>query len=201
MMYRFFLYTSLFLAQINILQEPCFALFFQKTEQTLNIETARGNVKVQLYNSQQHELVQYFLDAMQTGVYAGTIFHRIIEGFIIQGGCYNSQFQLKETPHLKVSSSLPHSNLPHQYGSFAIILDKNHKPLSCPQYFINLSQNLDLNKSGDDFEFEVIGNVTSGMDLLEKISHTKIGQRENMHQVPFYPQEAAVKKMSLFVSK
>lgn len=162
----------------------------------INLVTNRGVVKVSLFKQKEPELVNFFLKYVNSGFYNNIIFHRIIDGFIIQGGIYDSQFVSKET-QLKSQLSFQHSDLKNNIGTFVLILHKGACATTSPQFFINLADNSSLNSFEGNFEYDVIGKVVSGMDVIEKIAHIKVGQREGMYSVPFYPNEAVLKEVSV----
>jgi peptidyl-prolyl cis-trans isomerase A (cyclophilin A) len=160
------------------------------------INTNRGNIKVSLYEKNNPELVELFLNNIDSGNYNQLIFHRIIEGFIIQSGKFDENFNNKEI-ELKNSISFSHSNLKNTYGTLSLIVRKNSAINTLPQFFINLTDNESLNKPEGNYQYEVIGKIISGLDIIEKVAHLKVGQREGMHNVPFYPKEAIINNIKI----
>lgn len=169
-----------------------------KDNTMISLNTSRGVVKIELFKQKEPELVEFFLKYVKDGFYNNLIFHRIIDGFIIQGGAYDDNFNSHEM-QLKSQVSFKRSELRNNGGTIALILRKDHSAISTPQFFINLADNTYLNSSAgsSDYEYDVIGRVVSGMDVLEKIARIKIGQREGMYNVPFYPNEALISAIAL----
>ncbi|MES2615708.1 MAG: peptidylprolyl isomerase [Bdellovibrionota bacterium] len=168
-----------------------------KEDKIIDIVTNRGTIQIELFSQKNTDLVKFFLKYVETGFYNKLIFHRILEGFILQGGAYDVSFKNKEV-QLKSQISFKHSEFKNNYGSVGLILRKDNSAITSPQFFINLSDNNYLNSQEGNYEYEVIGKVISGMDIVEKIAHAKIGQREGMYNVPFYPTEALINEVKQF---
>lgn len=167
-----------------------------KDDVVVDMITSRGTIRMSLFKQKEPELVNFFVQYIREGFYSNLIFHRILDGFILQGGAYDANFKLKEIS-LKNQISFQHSLLKNNYGTVALILRKDNSAITSPQFFINLADNPYLNTSEGNFEYEVIGKVISGFDVIEKIARVKVGQREGMYNVPFYPKEALIKEMNI----
>lgn len=165
-------------------------------EQSIEIATSHGPISIELFSQKEPELVQFFLSFVKSKYYDNLIFHRIIDGFILQSGAYDVNFTFKEVK-LTSQTILPHSDLKNNYGTLSLILRKDSTHLTPPQFFINLADNNYLNSANGIFKYEVIGKVTKGFEVIEKIAHTKVGQREGMYNVPFFPKEALIQKVSM----
>jgi cyclophilin family peptidyl-prolyl cis-trans isomerase len=156
--------------------------------------TARGCVRIELFKQKEPELVEFFLKYVNLGFYNNLIFHRIIDGFMIQSGAYDKGFNNKEI-QLKSQLTFKHIELKNNVGTIALILRKDNSAITAPQFFINLADNPFLNSLEGNYDYEVIGKIVSGMDVIEKIAHVKVGQREGMYNVPFYPSEAIIQEL------
>ena len=162
-----------------------------KEEPLVAFSTTLGTFQVVFFKEKQPDLVDFFLKAVNSGFYNNLIFHRIIDGFVIQSGAYDEKFNLKSLDfHSRFSVS--HTPLKNAYGTLSLILKKDNSTSSLPQFFINLADNSNLNSNEGNTHYEVIGKVISGMEVIEKIAHIKVGQREGMHNTPFYPNESLI---------
>lgn len=158
--------------------------------------TSQGKIRLDLFKEKDPQTVQNFLEYVKSGFYDNTIFHRIIDGFIIQGGGYDRNFNKKINlkPPIKNTSS---SNLKNTFGTISMARKPNFPDSATSQFFINLSNNPDLDYSNNQKGYAVFGKVISGMEILQKIAKQKIGQREGMYNIPFYPNEALVISVSI----
>ncbi len=188
----FYTFLTIFISFMN----NAYADYTDNGDVQINLDTPRGIIKVVLFKQKEPELVNFFLKYVNSGFYNKLIFHRIIEGFVLQGGAYDSSFTLKELP-LKSQISFTPSDLKNSFGTLSIVMRKDNSTITSPQFFINLADNNFLNSVEGNFEYDVIGKVVSGMDLVEKIARIKVGQREGMHNVPFYPNEAIINQIAI----
>lgn len=187
-----------FIAFVFALVLPC-AIFANDTpppNPVVEIVTTFGPVRIELFEQKDPVTVKNFLQYVKSGYYNGTIFHRIIDGFMIQGGAYNSNFQVK-TGSLPPVDNQAKLGLKNTVGTIAMARKANDANSATSQFFINLTDNAFLNYSPTESGYAVFGKVVSGMDVVNKIAHIKVGQREGLHNVPFYPEEAQVQKISL----
>ncbi|APJ05072.1 hypothetical protein AXG55_03835 [Silvanigrella aquatica] len=158
--------------------------------------TSLGKIKLDLFKEKDPTTVNNFLNYVKAGYYNNTIFHRIIDGFIIQGGGYDTNFNLKpntSTP-IKNMSSLGLKNLA---GTIAMARKPNFPDTATSQFFINLTNNTNLDYTKEQEGYTVFGKVIVGMDIVQKIAKQKIGQREGMYNVPFFPEEALIKSVTI----
>ena len=137
------------------------------------LETTSGDILVELYPDKAPETVANFLKYVDDGFYNNTIFHRVIPGFMIQGGGLTARMQQKDT-------SAPIKNeadngLKNDRGTIAMA--RTMVPHSATaQFFINLVDNDFLNfqaPSGNGWGYCVFGRVTEGMDVVDKIAKVK----------------------------
>ena len=137
------------------------------------LETTSGDILVELYPDKAPETVANFLKYVDNGFYNNTIFHRVIPGFMIQGGGLTARMQQKDT-------SAPIKNeadngLKNDRGTIAMARTMDPHSATA-QFFINLVDNDFLNfqaPSGNGWGYCVFGRVTEGMDVVDKIAKVK----------------------------
>jgi len=137
---------------------------------TVQINTNLGPIVVELDSEKAPKTVANFLEYVKSGHYTGTIFHRVIRRFMIQGGGMNKDMVEKPTrPPIKNEAD---NGLKNEVGTIAMA--RTNDPHSATsQFFINVNDNAFLNYRSKDeagWGYAVFGKVTSGMELVEKIS-------------------------------
>ena len=145
-------------------------------------KTSDGDIRVELYPEKAPKTVANFLDYVKSGQYNGTIFHRVIPGFMIQGGGYTTSFAEKPT---RAPIPLESRNgLKNVTG--AIAMARTGDPNSATaQFFINTVDNANLDYPNPDGNgYAVFGKVTSGMDVIDKIAKVKTGRRKGYQDAP-----------------
>ena len=154
---------------------------------TLVIETNEGNVKIELFQNEAPISVKNFLEYAKSGFYAGTIFHRVIPGFMIQGGGFTAEMQIKPTNgQIKNEAA---NGLKNLRGTLAMART-NVVDSASSQFFINVVNNgfLDHRDNGSQgYGYAVFGKVIAGMDVVDKIAATPTGMRMGMRDVPVTP--------------
>lgn len=150
------------------------------------MSTSMGDIKVELYEKEAPETVKNFLSYVNDKFYDGTIFHRVIAGFMIQGGGFTPDMQQKATkPPIKNESSNGLKN-----DTYTLAMARTSVPDSATsQFFINVKSNDFLNKASaqDGVGYAVFGKVIEGMDVINKIEKVQTG-RKGMHgDVPIEP--------------
>jgi peptidyl-prolyl cis-trans isomerase A (cyclophilin A) len=149
------------------------------------VETSMGNIKVQLDRQNAPITVQNFLDYVKAGFYKGTIFHRVIPGFMIQGGGFTADMQEKRT-NAPIKNEAG-NGLKNDRGTIAMARMSNPDSATS-QFFINVVNNVGLNRPmPDGFGYAVFGKVISGMDMVDKIAGVKTGMKMGMGDVPETP--------------
>lgn len=151
----------------------------------VEIKTSQGTMIVEMYAEQAPKSVANFLQYTKDGFYAGTIFHRVIDNFMIQGGGFTEKMQQKETRATIVNEAT--NGLKNELGTLAMA--RTSEPHSASsQFFINLKHNEFLNNPGrDGWGYAVFGKVVDGMDVVQKIAKVQTGN-SGMHQnVPTTP--------------
>lgn len=144
----------------------------------VEIKTNQGSITVELFEKEAPLTVQNFLDYVESGFYNGTIFHRIIDGFMIQGGGFDVNMQQKKgSAPIKNEAT---NGLPNEPGTLAMA--RTNDPHSATsQFFINLVNNSSLNQpSGGGWGYAVFGKVTEGFDVVQQI-----GKRSTRTAGPF----------------
>lgn len=142
------------------------------------IETSMGTITVELFRDRAPATVDNFLSYAASGFYGGTIFHRVVRGFMIQGGGFTPQMRLKRTnPPIRNEATGQNRN---ERGTVAAARsDRPHSATS--QFFINMEDNLSLNHKSirpDEYGYAVFGRVVGGMDVAEKIERVKTNGRD-----------------------
>jgi peptidyl-prolyl cis-trans isomerase A (cyclophilin A) len=153
----------------------------------LVFETNHGNFIVELYPDKAPKTVANFLQYVQSDFYKDTIFHRVINGFMIQGGGFTADMQEKETRAPIINEAA--NGLTNEPGTLAMA--RTSEPNSATaQFFINLVNNPALNYQGADDEligYCVFGRVLKGMDVVREIAITRtinVGPYYNVPQSP-----------------
>jgi cyclophilin family peptidyl-prolyl cis-trans isomerase len=167
-----------------------------KKDQNINIITSQGTIGISLFQEKNSDAADYFLKNIKSGSYNKTIFHRIVDGFVLQGGIYDASFQKKDVKTEKIDSSTE-KKIKNRLFTLALIRDPQNQAILTDQFFINLTNNTKLDEEESRINYEVIGEVTDGFDVIQKIARVKIGQREGLYNVPFYPEEATIKSIEI----
>ena len=149
------------------------------------LSTSLGEIKIELYDKEAPETVSNFLGYVNDGFFDGTIFHRVIAGFMIQGGGFTSDMQQKSTkPPIKNEAA---NGLKNELGTLAMART-NVVDSATSQFFINVKDNDFLNHQGQaNFGYCVFGKVVEGLDVVRQIEAVATG-RSGMHDdVPVTP--------------
>ena len=141
---------------------------------TVLITTSKGNITVELLPAKAPETVANFLSYVDEGFYNGTIFHRVISGFMIQGGGFDQEYTKKPT-HDPVMNEAD-NGLPNVRGSIAMARTSDPHSATA-QFFINHTDNpaLDHRNKGSGWGYAVFGKVTDGMEVVDKIASVDTG--------------------------
>jgi peptidyl-prolyl cis-trans isomerase A (cyclophilin A) len=163
--------------------------------------TALGTIEIALDPQQAPITVKNFLSYVRSGHYDGTIFHRVIPGFMIQGGGFTSELEEKPTqPPIKNEAR---NGLRNSRGTIAMARTNDPDSATC-QFFINVKDNhmLDFGISGAGYA--VFGNVIKGMDVVDRIvavPTTSRGPYENIPQLSVVIKKAREVKAAAATSK
>ena len=142
----------------------------------VELEPTAGVIKIELYPAAAPKTVANFLDYVKAKFYDGTQFHRVIDGFMIQGGGFTPEFSQKPTRppvaiEAEVSSKAGLLNVP---GTLAMARTSDPNSATS-QFFINVNDNKSLNYAPGNAGYTVFGKVISGMDIVTKIAKSATG--------------------------
>jgi peptidyl-prolyl cis-trans isomerase A (cyclophilin A) len=150
----------------------------------IRFETTLGDFTIELLEKEAPESVANFVRYIDDGFFDGTIFHRIVPGFVIQGGGFTEDMSQKRTkPPVKneADNGLKNSR---DTLSMARTNDVNS---ATSQFFVNLKDNDFLDHSRGNFGYAVFARVTQGMDVVDKIAAVETGRKRGFDDVPVEP--------------
>lgn len=152
------------------------------------ISTSMGEIKVELYADKAPLSVENFINYASSGYYEGTIFHRVIGNFMIQGGGFTVDMQKKTTGEPVQNEAA--NGLQNKRGTLAMA--RTNDPHSATsQFFINVQDNGDLNYTGEgssrEWGYAVFGRVTSGMSVVDSIRFVSTATKPPYSNVPVEP--------------
>lgn len=149
------------------------------TNQRVEIVTTLGNFTIELDSARAPLTVESFLGYVNSGQFDGTIFHRVIQGFVAQAGGFTQDLTLKPVEgsvaneagnglsNLRGTVGLARANEPHSGSS---------------QFYVNLADNLDLNPRPTRWGYAVFGTVVEGMEIIDEIGHRPTGAAGNFER-------------------
>ena len=140
----------------------------------IRFETTLGSFTVELFEKEAPISAKNFLDYAEAGHFDGTVFHRVIPGFVIQGGGMTADMKNR-----RGTLSMARTNDPHSATS---------------QFFVNLVDNAFLDPGRGGAGYAVFGCVTEGMDVVDKIAAVKTGSKGGHQDVPVTPVEVSSAK-------
>lgn len=149
----------------------------------VRMETSVGTITLELDGEKSPKTVANFVKYAGDGFYDGTIFHRVIDGFMIQGGGFTPDMKQKKTNPAIVNEAA--NGLSNRRGTIAMA--RTNEPHSATsQFYINVADNtfLDAREARDGWGYAVFGRVTRGMAVVDKIAQTKTGYKAGMGDVP-----------------
>jgi len=148
------------------------------------LSTSMGDIELELKADKAPISVANFLAYVDSGYYTDTIFHRVIPGFMIQGGGFTADMDKKDT--LAPIKNEADNGLLNKRGSVAMartgVVDS-----ATSQFFINSKDNDFLNNGSRDFGYAVFATVVKGMDVVDRISDVSTGSKNGMGDVPLKP--------------
>jgi peptidyl-prolyl cis-trans isomerase A (cyclophilin A) len=158
---------------------------FAAGPQRVRLATSQGDIVVELDAEKAPKTVANFLQYVKAGHYNGTVFHRVIDGFMIQGGGFTPDFQQKPTRAPIALETRP--ELKNQRGTLAMARTANPNSATA-QFFINVVDNRNLDAPNPDgYGYAVFGKVVQGMDVVDKIKAVPTGNRGPFQNVPATP--------------
>ncbi len=150
----------------------------------ITIQTNKGSIELTLDEKKAPKTVENFVAYANSGFYNGTIFHRVIDGFMIQGGGFDQNLNQKKT--LSAIPNEADNGLKNEIGTIAMA--RTNAPHSATsQFFINVADNSALNyreKTLQGYGYTVFGRVTKGMDVVNKIAKVKTASKGIYDDVP-----------------
>lgn len=153
----------------------------------VTIVTNMGEITLELYPEQAPETVANFLRYVDEEYYDGTIFHRVIDGFMIQGGGFTPEMKQKEA-HAPVKNEA-HNGLLNERGTVAMARTSDIHSATA-QFFINVADNVFLNHRSPDaqgYGYCVFARVTEGMDVVDRIKGVSTRTVGHFADVPVEP--------------
>jgi cyclophilin family peptidyl-prolyl cis-trans isomerase len=151
-------------------------------EPQVDLRTSAGTIRLELYPEKAPKTVENFLKYVRDGHYNGTIFHRVIPGFMIQGGGFTADMAQKPVrPPVPIESK---NGLKNDVGTVAMARTSDPNSATA-QFFVNINNNAFLNYPGQDGNgYTVFGKVVEGMDVVNKIAAVPTGNKGGHQNVP-----------------
>jgi peptidyl-prolyl cis-trans isomerase A (cyclophilin A)/peptidyl-prolyl cis-trans isomerase B (cyclophilin B) len=150
----------------------------------IEFKTSKGTFTVQLFDKQAPVSVENFLKYVDEGFFDGTIFHRVIAGFMIQGGGLTADLQDKKG-HAPIKNEAT-NGLKNKRGTLAMART-NDINSATSQFFVNLKDNDFLDHKPGNYGYAVFGRIDSGMDVVDAIAGVKTGNKAGHQDVPVEP--------------
>lgn len=151
------------------------------------METSMGTVKIELFQDKAPISVRNFLSYVKEGYYDGLIFHRVIKGFMVQGGGLDVDMQTKKTKFAIKNEAT--NGLKNTRGTLAMART-SMVDSATSQFFVNVVDNAFLDHTGktpDRFGYAVFAQVVEGMDIVDAIREVKTGNKGGHQDVPVEP--------------
>jgi cyclophilin family peptidyl-prolyl cis-trans isomerase len=150
----------------------------------VTMETSKGTMVIELYPKEAPKTVENFLAYVDDGFFAGTIFHRVIPGFVIQGGGFTADMERKETRKPIVNEA--DNGLKNLRGTLSMART-NNPDSATSQFFINLRDNAALDHNATSAGYAVFGKVIEGLDVIDAIAAVPTTTRGPYRDVPREP--------------
>jgi cyclophilin family peptidyl-prolyl cis-trans isomerase len=147
----------------------------------IRFETTLGDFSIEFFEKEAPQSVANFQKYIDDGFFDGTIFHRIVPGFVIQGGGFTEDMTQKKT-HPPVKNEAD-NGLKNERGSLSMARTNDiHSATS--QFFVNLKDNDFLDHKRGNFGYAVFARVTDGMDVIDKIAAVETARKRGFDDVP-----------------
>lgn len=147
----------------------------------IRFETSHGAFTVELFPKEAPVTVENFLKYVDDGFFDGTIFHRIVPGFVIQGGGLTADFANKKT-RAPIRNEAQ-NGLKNTRGSLSMARTSDVNSATS-QFFVNLKDNGFLDHGPRDFGYAVFGRVTDGLEVIDRIASLSTGTRKGYQDAP-----------------
>lgn len=142
----------------------------------VEMQTNLGNIVVELYPDKAPKTVENFLDHVKSGFYEGTVFHRVIKNFMVQGGAFDKDMGWRRPPADPIFNEAK-NGLTNEPGTLAMARDRDPNSATS-QFYFNLESNKHLNHHRDDPAYYghcVFGKIVKGMDIMKLIAERPTG--------------------------
>ncbi len=147
----------------------------------ITFSTSLGDITIELFPDKAPVTVENFLAYVDAGHFVGTIFHRVIPGFMIQGGGFDAD--MKQKPTRDPIKNEADNGLKNERGTLSMARTSDVNSATC-QFFINVNDNGVLDHGEHDFGYAVFARVTEGMEVVDKIVAVATGNRGGHSDVP-----------------
>jgi cyclophilin family peptidyl-prolyl cis-trans isomerase len=147
----------------------------------IRFETSLGDFTIEFFEKEAPLSVANFKSYIDEGYFDGTIFHRIVPGFVIQGGGFTEDMAQKKTKAPVKNEA--DNGLKNQRGTLSMART-NDINSATSQFFVNLKDNDFLDHSRGNFGYAVFAKVTEGMDVIDKIAAVATGRKKGFDDVP-----------------
>ncbi|QPG06695.1 peptidyl-prolyl cis-trans isomerase [Salinimonas marina] len=153
----------------------------------VTLKTNFGEIKLELFEDKAPKTVENFISYVEDGFFDNTIFHRVINGFMVQGGGFTADMEQKETKAPIQNEA--NNGVANEIGTVAMARTQDPHSATA-QFFINVGNNDFLNHTSESVNgwgYCAFGKVTEGMDVVEKIKAVKTGNHGFHQDVPVEP--------------
>lgn len=178
------LFISMFLSLLST---------FALADTKVLLQTSMGDIEIELDSQHAPITTKNFIDYVNSGFYENLIFHRVIPGFMIQGGGANDQLKFKDN-NAPIKNEA-NNGLKNDRGTIAMART-NVVDSATSQFFINVVDNNSLNyQSPENYGYAVFGKVTKGMDVVDNIVNVptkRVGPHQNVPVEPIYIKKAII---------
>lgn len=147
----------------------------------IRFETNLGDFTIEFFEKEAPLSVANFKSYIEEGYFDGTIFHRIVPGFVIQGGGFTEDMTQKKTKSPVKNEA--DNGLKNKRGTLSMART-NDVNSATSQFFVNLKDNDFLDHSRGNFGYAVFAKVTDGMDVIDKIAAVATGRKKGFEDVP-----------------
>jgi cyclophilin family peptidyl-prolyl cis-trans isomerase len=148
----------------------------------LEFKTSKGTFTVQLFDKQAPISAENFRKYAEDGFFAGTVFHRVIPGFMIQGGGMTADLRSKDGQRAPIKNEAT-NGLKNKRGTLSMART-NDINSATSQFFVNVADNDFLDNKAGNYGYAVFGRIDSGMDVIDAIAAVKTGSKGGHQDVP-----------------